>query len=89
MQGLDFEEVDSVGKWGQCANLDEMQGLDFEEVDAASAGEEAGAGTLGEDREFHQGRVVSLAAGVRQVQGAALSGSAGGCGIAVVVGVAR
>jgi len=64
-----------------------MQGANFEEAGAASAGEEACAGYLGEDREFHPGRVVSLAAFVWQVQGKALSGSAGGCGIAVVVGV--
>jgi len=63
-----------------------MQGADFEEAGAASAGGEAGAGCLGEDREFHHGRVVSLAAVVWQVQGQGPSGSAGGCGIAVVVG---
>ena len=37
--------------------------------DAASAGGEAGAGYLGEDREFHQGRVVSFAAAVWPVRG--------------------
>jgi len=43
-----------------------MQRAAFEEVGAAYAGGEAGAGTLGEDREFHPGRVVSLAAVVWQ-----------------------
>ena len=63
-----------------------MQRAAFEEVGAAYAGGEAGAGTLGEHREFHQRRVVSLAAAVWQVQGADLSGSTGGRGIAVVAG---
>jgi len=36
-----------------------MQGADFEEAGSAAAGGEAGAGTLGEDREFAQGTVVS------------------------------
>jgi len=35
---------------------------------SVAAGGEVGAGYLGEDREFHHGRVVSLAAVVRQVQ---------------------
>jgi len=55
----------------QCANLDRMQGADFEEAGAATAGGEAGAGYLGEDREFRNGRVVSLAAVFPQVQGQA------------------
>ena len=55
-----------IRKWGQGANLDRMQGADFEEAGVASAGGEAGAGTLGEDREFHHGRVVFLAATVWQ-----------------------
>ena len=66
-----------------------MQGADFEEAGTAAAGEEAGAETLGEDLEFHQGRMVPIAAVVWEVQGEALSGSAGGCGVAVVAGVAR
>jgi hypothetical protein len=76
------------GKWekrGQGANLDRIQGVDFEGAGAAPAGVEAGTGILGEVCEFHHGRVVSLAAGVWQVQGAALSGGAGGCGIALVL----
>ena len=46
------------GKWGQCAKLDKMQGADFEDGGAASADGEAEAGYLGENREFHHGRVV-------------------------------
>jgi len=50
----------SVCKSTECrAQLSEKQGV-------ASAGGEAGARYLGEDREFHQGRVVSLAAVVWQ-----------------------
>ena len=51
-----------MGNRDQAANLDRVPGADSEETDAASAGGEAGAGYLGEDREFHQRRVVSLAA---------------------------
>ena len=45
-----------------------MQGAEFEKAGAAAAGGEAGAGYLGEDREFRQGRVVSFEAVVWQVQ---------------------
>jgi len=48
-----------------------MKGADLEEAGAATASREAGAGILGEDGEFHQGRVVSLAAVIWQVQGVA------------------
>ena len=54
------------GKWGQCANLDRIQGADFEEAGSAGVGGETWAGCLGEDREFHQRRAVSLAAAVWQ-----------------------
>lgn len=65
------------GNRGQTANFDRMQKANFELAAAASAGGEAGAGTLRKDRGFHQGRVVSLAAAVWQVQGQARSGGAG------------
>ena len=57
------------GKWGQCANLDRMQGGSFKKEDIATVGGKARVGYLGEDREYHQGRVGSFAAAVWQVQG--------------------
>jgi hypothetical protein len=66
---VDFGQKPFATKYGQGENFDRMQGVDFEEAGASSVGGGAGTGYLGEDRESHQGRVVSLAAGVWQVLG--------------------
>ena len=67
MAAVVFEtDVLSQSKRGQAANPARIQGADFEEAGAATAGGESGAGYLGEDREFHQRRVVPLKASVWQ-----------------------